>query len=142
MSHFDQVVAEVLAQPFHRACELALLEAGDGRSEIGFAVNEFTRNPAGVLHGGILYALLDVGCFLAVMTRLNDDQHAVTVETHTSVLRAAQAGEQVVIRAAADRLGRTLAAMRAEAFAVTPAGEERLIATGSVTKAVLQGRQH
>jgi acyl-coenzyme A thioesterase 13 len=60
----------------------------------------------------------------------------VTVETHSSVLRAAMKGETVVIRARLDRLGRTLAAMRAEALAVNASGEERLIATGSVTKAI------
>ena len=54
-----------------------------------------------------------------------------------SVLRAAQKGETVVLRGRADRIGRTLAAMRAEAYAVNADGEERLIATGSVTKSIL-----
>jgi len=36
-----------------------------------------------------------------------------------------------------DRLGRTLAAMRADALAVKPDGSEKLIATGSVTKSII-----
>ena len=35
-----------------------------------------------------------------------------------------------------DRVGRTLAFMRSETFAIDAAGKERLIATGSLTKAV------
>lgn len=136
MSRLEEVRDDVLAHPLHRACELALTSAGDGRSEVRFAVNDFTANPMGALHGGILYALMDVACFFAVVPSLAADQQPVTVETHNSVLRAALKGESVVIRARLDRLGRTLAAMRAEALAVNDQGEERLIATGSVTKAI------
>ena len=77
-------------------------------------------------------------CFFAAASRLPPEQHAVTIETHSSVLRAASRGEQVVIRAHVDRLGRTLAAMRAEAYAINAQQQERLIATGSVTKAIVQ----
>ena len=136
MSRLEEVRDDVLAHPLHRDCELALTSAGDGRSEVRFAVNDFTANPMGALHGGILYALMDVACFFAVVPSLPAGQQPVTVETHNSVLRAALKGESVVIRARLDRLGRTLAAMRAEALAVNDQGEERLIATGSVTKAI------
>jgi len=136
MSRLEEVRDSVLAHPLHRACELELLSAGEGRSEVRFTVNEFTTNPMGALHGGIVYALMDVACFFAVVPSLSADQQPVTVETHSSVLRAAMKGETVVIRARLDRLGRTLAAMRAEAMAVNASGEERLIATGSVTKAI------
>ncbi len=136
MSRLEEVRESVLAHPLHRACELELLHAEDGRSEVRFAVNDFTANPMGALHGGILYALMDVACFFAVVPSLPAEQQPVTVETHNSVLRAAMKGEQVVIRAQMDRLGRTLAAMRAEALAVNAEGNERLIATGSVTKAI------
>ena len=132
--------AAIEAQAFHRDCELQLVEAGDDGAEIRFRVNDYTSNPQGALHGGILYAMLDVACFFAVITQLPEDRHPVSVEVHTSVLRAALRGETVRVRSHLDRLGRTLAAMRAEAFAVTDEGEERMIATGSVTKAILEGR--
>ena len=101
-------------------------------------MNDFTTNPQGALHGGIVYALMDVACFFAAISKLPSDQHAVTIETHSSVLRAASQGEQIIIRAHVDRLGRTLAAMRAEAYALNAQQQERLIATGSVTKAIIQ----
>ncbi len=139
-NQMENLYKAVLEQPLHRACELELVSSENGRAEVRFRVNEFTGNPQGALHGGILYAMLDVACFFAVVPQLLEGQHPVSVEVHTSVLRAALAGETVCIRSHVDRLGRTLAAMRAEAFAVNADGEERLIGTGSVTKAILTGR--
>ena len=138
MSRLDVARDEVLAHPLHRACELELIQAGEGTSELRFQVNDFTTNPLGALHGGITYALMDVACFFAAVPLLEDDQAPVTIETLSSVLRAAFKGETVILRGKADRIGRTLAAMRAEAYAVNDAGEERLIATGSVTKSIIK----
>ena len=101
-------------------------------------MNDVTTSPQGAVEGSLGYGLLEEGCFLAAAAGVRPERHAVTVETHSSVLRAASRGEQVVIRAHVDRLGRTLAAMRAEAYAINAQQQERLIATGSVTKAIVQ----
>jgi uncharacterized protein (TIGR00369 family) len=140
MSRLEQVRDGVLKHAFHQACELVLNHSADGRAEISFAVNEFTANPQGALHGGILYAMMDVACFFAVVPQLNADQHPVSVEVHTSVLRAALKGDTVIIRSRVDRLGRTLAAMRCDALVIDADGSERLIGTGNVTKSILTGR--
>jgi uncharacterized protein (TIGR00369 family) len=140
MSRLELVRDGVLNHPFHRACELSLGHSADGRAEIRFAVNAFTANPQGALHGGILYAMMDVACFFAVVPLLQPDQHPVSVEVHTSVLRAALQGDTVIIRSWVDRLGRTLAAMRCDALVVDADGSERLIGTGNVTKSILSGR--
>ena len=140
MNKLEQVVDTVLAHPFHQACELTLEHCTDGVADVRFPVNGFTGNPQGALHGGILYAIMDVASFLAVSSRLAENQHAVSIEVHTSVLRAALPGETVRITSRVDRLGRTLAAMRCEAHAVSPEGETRLIATGSVTKSIITER--
>lgn len=132
----EEVRDRVLAHPFHQACGLELLDAGDGEAEIAIAMNEFTVNPEGSLHGGIVYAFVDVACFFAAVSQMEGHQHPVSIETHVSLLRAAGSGDRLTIRARVDRLGRTLAAMRAEVHADN--GERRrLIATGSVTKAIL-----
>lgn len=133
MSRIEEVREAVLAHPFHKACELALDSAGDGHATVSFAVNEFTGNPQGSLHGGILYALMDVACFFAAVSKLPAGRHPVSVEVNTSVLRAAGVGDRVIIEAWADRVGRSLASMRAEART----GAGKLIATGTVTKAIL-----
>ena len=140
MSRLEQVRDGVLNHALHRACELSLKHSADGRAEVSFAVNDFTANPQGALHGGILYAMMDVACFFAVVPQLTADQHPVSVEVHTSVLRAALKGDTVIIRSWVDRLGRTIAAMRCDALVIEKDGSERLIGTGSVTKSILAGR--
>ncbi len=140
-SRLEHVREGVLEHPFHKACELALIHAEQGRAEVSFKVNDFTVNPQGALHGGIIYALIDVACFFAVVPTLAPDQHPVSIETHVSILRAATLGETITITAWTDRVGRTLAAMRAEVFA-NDGTQKRLIATGNVTKSILQGRGH
>jgi uncharacterized protein (TIGR00369 family) len=135
----EEVRDRVLAHPFHHACGLELLSAEDGAAEIAIAMNEFTLNPEGALHGGVLYAFVDVACFFAAVSKLEAHQHPVSIETHVSLLRAARSDDRLTIRAGVDRLGRTLAAMRAEVHADN--GErQRLIATGSVTKSILEER--
>lgn len=136
MTRLEHIRDEVLAHPLHRACELALVNAGDGRAETRFAVNAFSVNPQGILHGGIVYAMVDVGCFFALVSQLPEDRHPVTAEIHCSLLRGAIAGDTVIVRSQVDRLGRTLAAMRADVL-VTREDGETLIATGSVTKAIV-----
>lgn len=135
----EAVRDKVLAHPFHRACGLELLSAADGEAEIAIAMNEFTLNPQGALHGGIVYAFVDVACFFAAISKLGPDQHPVSIETHVSLLRAAGKSDRLTIRAKVDRLGRTLAAMRAEVIA-DDGEKQRLVATGSVTKSILRGR--
>jgi uncharacterized protein (TIGR00369 family) len=137
MSLLETVRDDVLSHDFHRACELQLLEAGEGHASTRFRVNDFTANPQGPLHGGILYAMMDVSSFFAVTTKLENGQHPVSVEVNTSVLRAAQKGDYVYIDAKADRVGRTLASIRAEAHVEDASGHRRLIATGTVTKSIL-----
>ena len=137
MNKLEQVAEKVLAHPFHQAYELTLAHCAEGVAEVRFPVNGFTGNPQGALHGGILYAMMDVASFFAVSSRLAENQHAVSIEVHTSVLRAALPGESVHITSRVDRLGRTLAAMRCEAHATSPEGKRRLVATGSVTKSII-----
>ena len=126
----------ILAHPLHRACELAFVQAADGKAELTFQINDFCANPQGTLHGGILYALMDVSCFFAVGTLLPVTQHAVSVDVGTTLLRAGRRGDTVHLRSQVDRLGRTLAAMRVEAFVIKD-GEEKLLATGHVNKAII-----
>jgi uncharacterized protein (TIGR00369 family) len=126
----------ILAHPLHRACGLEVLASADGRSEITFAVNDFTGNIIGTLHGGILYAMMDVAAFMALLPVLPEGLHGVTADIQVSVLRAARAGDVVHVRGRVDRVGRTLANMRTEAFLPTPEGE-RLIATATVVKSLI-----
>ncbi|MDI1300584.1 MAG: PaaI family thioesterase [bacterium] len=127
----------ILLHPLHAASALAIQKSAEGKSEITFAVNDFTGNVIGTLHGGILYAMVDVAAFMALLSVIPDGLHGVTADIQVSVLRAAKVGDTVSVRGRVDRVGRTLANMRAEAFLLTPEGE-RLIATGTVVKALIK----
>lgn len=133
---FESVRDKIIAQPFHHACEFSILSAENGHSHTQFKVNSFTGNIVGALHGGIMYALLDVTAFVALSTRLRSGQHAVSVDVHFAVLNVAMMGEVVEMEAQVDRSGATLGFMRVEAYVREPAGGKRIIGTGHVTKAV------
>lgn len=133
----ERVRDAVLDTPLHRAAGLEIRAAADGRAEICYPVNDMTANIQGMLHGGIVCVMHDVACFLAVASLLPAEKHAVTAETQSSILRPANRGETIIVRAQVDRVGRTLAFMRSETFARDGDGRERLIATGSLTKAVV-----
>lgn len=126
----------ILDTPLHKACELELLSSEGGHSEIRFAVNDFSRNVIGTLHGGITYAMVDVAAFMALASVMPEGQHGVTVDIQVSVLRAANVGDAVYVRGRVDKVGRTLANLRSEAFLKTVDGE-KLIATGTVVKALI-----
>lgn len=126
----------ILAHPLHAACGLEVLASAGGQSEIRFAVNDFSGNVIGTLHGGVLYAMADVAAFMALLSVIPEGRHGVTADIQVNVLRAARLGEQVLLRGKVDRLGRGLANMRAEAFVLSAEGE-KLIATASVNKALI-----
>lgn len=136
MSMLERVLEPVLQTPLHIAAGLEVVRSADGAAEIRYPVNEHSSNMHGMLHGGITCVMHDVACFLAVASLLPAENHAVTCDTQVSTLRPARRGETITVRAKVDRLGRSLAFMRSESYAVDAEGRERLIATGTLTKAV------
>ena len=136
MSMLERVLEPVLQTPLHIAAGLQLVRAADGMAEIRYPVDGICSNMHGMLHGGITCVMHDVACFLAVASLLPAENHAVTCDTQVSILRPASRGETITVRAKVDRLGRSLAFMRSESYAVDAEGRERLIATGTLTKAV------
>lgn len=127
----------MLNTPLHKACEMDILLAENGQSEISFKVNDFTSNMIGTLHGGIIYAMMDVGCFTAMGSLLPLDRHGVTIDIQVSVVRPALKGETVYVRGRVDRIGKTISNLRSEAYAVGSDGKERLIATSTVLKSMM-----
>ncbi|WP_346622757.1 PaaI family thioesterase [Blastococcus montanus] len=128
-------VQAVLDIPLHRFLGVQLRDERDLAAGIRFPVGEAAQNPAGMLHGGVVYALLDVASFLALLPQLGADEHAVTHDVSASLLRPVRAGATVEVTATVLRRGRAVAFLRAEA---TVDGE--LVATGQVTKTVVGPR--
>ena len=126
--------------PFHRSSGLQILETGDGNARLRFELNAFTLNGAGFLHGGILYGLMDVACFVAAAPLLSPDQQIVTHDIHCSILApVTEAAETVHIDAHVIRKGRSLIFLRAEA-GVMADDIFRPIALCTLTKSIVTGR--
>ena len=86
-SRFDARVPAILGIPFHQFLGMELRDADDPAAGIWFPVGPPTLNPVGLLHAGVVYSLLDVACFLALIRHLGDDEHAVTHDLTVSLLR-------------------------------------------------------
>ncbi|MGY1709448.1 PaaI family thioesterase [Geodermatophilus sp. SYSU D00758] len=128
-------VQGVLDVPLHRWLGLALADPADPRAGIVLPVGPPALNNAGVLHGGIVAALLDVAAYVRLLPDLGAEENAVTHDATSSLLRGVGEGARVLLRAEVVRRGRTLAFLRSEA---TVDGE--VVAMGSVTKSLLRPR--
>ena len=126
-------VQAVLDIPLHRFLGMQLRDAAAPSAGIWFPVAGPAQNQAAVLHGGVVYTLLDVASFLALVPHLGDDEHAVTHDLTVSLLRPVAADERVDVTGTVLRRGRVVAFMRAEA---TVGGA--VVAAAQVTKSVVR----
>lgn len=126
-------VQGVLDIALHRFLGVALLDPADPARGITFPVGDAALNNAGVLHGGIVTALLDVACYLALLPDLMREENAVTHDVTASLMRAVPRGAQVQVRGSVVRRGRSIVFMRAEATV-----DAAMVAAGQVTKTVIR----
>ena len=124
--------AAVLAIPLHRFLGLQLLDPDDPAAGVAFDVGPSAQNQVGLLHGGVVTALLDVACFLALTPQLAADEHAVTHDQAVSLLRPVPGGSRVELVGSVLRRGQRVAFLRADARV-----GGRLVATAQVTKTVV-----
>ena len=121
--------------PLHRFLGMELRDPEDPAAGIWFPVAGPAQNQAAVLHGGVVYTLLDVASFLALIPQLGDDEHAVTHDLTVSLLRPVRAEQRVDVVGTVLRRGRAVAFLRAEA---TVGGE--VVAAAQVTKSIVRAR--
>lgn len=123
----------VLTLPFHQFCGIKLVRQEPGKSVVHMPINDNTGNVNGVLHGGILYAMMDVAAFLALAPLFAPGETAVSHDVHVSVMRPIAKGSTLELRGEVRRRGKGIAFMQVEAWNVSK-DEPVLIGTGSVTK--------
>jgi uncharacterized protein (TIGR00369 family) len=128
-------VQGVLDVPLHRWLGLELADPADPRAGVVLPVGPRALNNVGLLHGGIVAALLDVTCYLRLLPELAAGENAVTHDSSCSLLRSVREGARALLRADLLRRGRTLAFLRSEA---TVDGD--VVAFGQVTKSLLLPR--
>ena len=123
---------QVIDHPLHQHLGIETIDSENGAARFSIRVDENTLNPAGVLHGGVLYLLCDVCAYAGLLSTLDTNTEAVTHDIHVSVMHAARAGEVVVFESNPVRVGRRIAFIDVSARV-----DERLIATARVTKTLL-----
>jgi acyl-CoA thioesterase len=66
--------------PFYRHLGMEIVEAGDGRAHLRLPVKDELKNLYGILHGGVIAALLDSSCSIAVGSLMEREEAAVTLD--------------------------------------------------------------
>lgn len=127
-----QLLRAMEAFPLHRQFGLEVVEAADGACRARCTVGPAHLNYGGVVHGGVMYLLLDVVAYCAAVTLLPPGFNATTHDLHASILRPTPGGVTLELASTVRKAGRTLYFIDVEAHV-----EGRLVASARVTKSLV-----
>lgn len=130
MKKFDEAFYQekVNTFPFIRLMGMRLRSASVGRSVVECRIRPVLRNSFGVLHGGVLGALVDVSIATALRSVLPLGKRMTTIEYKVNFLQPVFSGT-VTAHGAILRLGGTIASGTSE----IRDGEGETVAFGSAT---------
>ncbi len=97
-----------------------------GGARMRFTVDPALNNPNGVVHGGVIYTMVDYSMGRAVQYGLPEGEHCATIEIKISYLRSVREGT-VTVETEIVKQGRTIAFLTSK---VTD-DQDRLVATAS-----------
>lgn len=128
----EDVLPRVQALALHRHLGIGPIHAQHGHAHFEITVGEALLNPAGALHGGVIYSLCDVACYCALLTLLAPHEEAATHDLQVSLLRGASAGQVLRFEGEVLKRGRQLAFGSAQVHA-----DSKLLARAQVTKSII-----
>lgn len=128
----DALLKAMQTFPLHRQFGFTITAHGDGLCEATCTVDSAHLNYGGVVHGGVMYLLLDVTAYCAAVTCLPAGTNATTHDLHVSMMRPTRAGDRLVLKAKVRKRGRSLYFIDSEASV-----EGRAVASARVTKSLV-----
>ena len=124
----EQLRAVNAASAYNRAAGFELLAADDGKCELAVDAKPDLLNHAGVLHAGVMGAMIDTACGFAAASIVG----AVVASHYTVNCYRPGKGECFVARAAVIKPGKRQIFASAQVFAVEDGKDDVLIAGGDV----------
>ena len=118
----DREGEAITGLPFSREIGMRLHQAENGVAVVSVPYDKrLVGDPeTGVLHGGVITALLDTACGWAVMAAAASLKSTATLDLRIDYMRPATAGETVFSRAECYRLTRSIGFARAVAYHSDP----------------------
>ncbi|XP_046448270.1 acyl-coenzyme A thioesterase 13-like [Daphnia pulex] len=110
--------------------KVKIVAGGEGTCEVEFQVDEEHTNPAGLLHGGFSACLIDSVSTLALLTHPRQVP-GVSVNLNITYLKAAKIGDNILVKAATDKVGKNLAFLNVQ---IVNKQSGAILAQGSHTK--------
>lgn len=88
----QQLLDLLNASPFYRYLSMEVLDAGDGRSHFRLTVTGDHHNLYGILHGGVIAAILDSTCTIAVASLLEPGEYSYTLDQRINYISTVKGG--------------------------------------------------